>query len=133
MNDRVVRMNAINSNPSDFVGFTQKLVKRNTAIEIIEAKQSGTPVDKEQIQQSNQEIKAKSIDAGLATYQANVTKNNIDIYIQSTEKANNSNDSSNKSDPEIYTYDAKQVNDARSTVQKRAIGISVYENIQATK
>jgi hypothetical protein len=126
-------MNAINSNPSDFVGFTQKLVKRNTAIEIIEAKQSGTPVDKEQIQQSNQEIKAKSIDAGLATYQANVTKNNIDIYIQSTENANNSNDSSNKSDPEIYTYDAKQVNDARSTIQKRAIGISVYENIQATK
>jgi len=126
-------MNTINSSSSDLLGFTQKLVKRNTAIEIIEAKQSGTPVDKEQIQQSNQEIKDKSIDVGLATYQDNVTKSNIDIYIQSTEKAKNSSDSSDASDPDIYTYDAKEVNDARSTVQKRAIGISLYEDIQANK
>ena len=124
-------MNTINFSASDYVGFTQELVKRNTATEIIEAKQSGTPVDREQIQQSNQEIKDKSLHVGIAAYQANVTKNNIATYIQSTEQTNNSN-ASNNSDAEIYTYDAKEVNDARSTVQKRAIGISVYENIQAT-
>lgn len=81
-------MNTINSSSSDYLAFTQKLVKRNTATEIIEAKQSGTPVDKDQIQQSNQEIKDKSLNASLTAYQANITKNNIDTYIQSTLNAN---------------------------------------------
>jgi uncharacterized protein YfaQ (DUF2300 family) len=126
-------MNTINSSSSDYLAFTQKLVKRNTATEIIEAKQSGTPVDKDQIQQSNQEIKDKSLNASLTAYQANITKNNIDTYIQSTQNANGSNSSDDDSDADIYTFDAKEVNDARSTVQKRAIGISVYENMQETK
>jgi hypothetical protein len=125
-------MNTINSSAADYIGYTQKLIKRNTATEIIEAKQSGTPVNKEQIQQSNQEIKDKSLDVGLAAYQANVTKNTIDTYIQSTEQTKNSNSSDN-SDTEIYTFDAQEVNDARATAQKRAVGISIYENIQATK
>jgi uncharacterized protein YfaQ (DUF2300 family) len=126
-------MNTINSSSSDYLAFTQKLVKRNTATEILEAKQSGTPVDKDQIQQSNQEIKDKSLNASLTAYQANITKNNIDTYIQSTQNANGSNSSDDDSDADIYTFDAKEVNDARSTVQKRAIGISVYENMQGTK
>ena len=133
-------MTTINSNASDYVGFVQKAVKRNTAIEVIDAKQSGTPINKEEIQASNQAIKDKSVDAGLAAYQASITKNSIDTYVQSSQEAkdfyssgSSDSDDSDSSNPEIYTFDAQAVNEARSTAQKRAAGIAVYENIQSGK
>ena len=126
-------MNTINTNASDYLGFTQKLVKRNTAIQLIDAKQSGDPINKQQLQESNQAIKDKSVDAGLAIYQTNIKKNTIDTYIQASDNANNSNSSSTQEPNEISLFDASAVNDARSTAQRRAVGISVYEQIQSIK
>jgi hypothetical protein len=126
-------MNTINTNASDYLGFTQKLVKRNTAIQLIDAKQSGDPINKQQLQESNQAIKDKSVDAGLAIYQTNSKKNTIDTYIQASDNANNSNSSSTQEPNEISSFDASAVNDARSTAQRRAVGISVYEQIQSIK
>jgi hypothetical protein len=124
-------MNAINSSAADYLGFTQNLVKRNTASQLIEAKQSGEPINKQQLQESNQVIKDKSVDAGLAIYQANIKSNTIDTYISASESANNSNSSSTQEQNEINSFDASAVNEARSTAQKRAVGISVYEKVQA--
>lgn len=127
-------MNDINVNSA--VDYTKTLVKRNTAIEIVDAKNSGNPIDKEQIQQSNQDVKDKSKDAGLAVYQAKLTKNTVDTYIQSSENAKNyysNGDDSSNSNSEIYTFDPKAVNEAQSMVHKRAVGISVYEKIQSVK
>lgn len=126
-------MNTINTNASDYLGFTQKLVKRNTAIQLIDAKQSGEPINKQQLQESNQAIKDKSVDAGLDIYQANIKKNTIDTYIQASDNANNSNSSSTQAPNEISSFDASTVNDALSTAQRRAVGISVYEQIQSIK
>ena len=126
-------MNTINTNASDYLGFTQKLVKRNTAIQLIDAKQSDDPINKQQLQESNQAIKDKSVDAGLAIYQTNIKKNTIDTYVQASDNANNSNSSSTQEPNEISSFDANAVNDARSTAQRRAVGISVYEQIQSIK
>jgi len=128
-------MNAINSTSSSYVGLVQKAVTRNTAHQVIDAKQSGTPINKEDIQASNQEIKDKSVQTGLFVYQANIKKQNVDTYIQSTAQANEiyGSDPDNSTDTEMYSFDAQAVNEARSTVQKRAIGISVYEQVQSTK
>ena len=126
-------MNTINTNASDYLGFTQKLVKRNTAIQLIDAKQSDDPINKQQLQESNQAIKDKSVDAGLAIYQTNIKKNTIDTYVQASDNANNSNSSSTQEPNEISSFDASAVNDARSTAQRRAVGISVYEQIQSIK
>ncbi len=128
-------MNTINSTASDYASFVQKAVKRNTAIEVIDAKQSGTPINKDELQASNQEIKDKAAQVGASVVQANMQKSTLDTYVQSTEKANEtySSESSTSSDQEIYTFDAQAANEARSTAQKRAIGISVYEQIQSSK
>jgi hypothetical protein len=128
-------MNAINSTTSNYVGLVQKAVTRNTAHQVIDAKQSGTPINKEGIKESNQEIKDKSVQAGLSVYQANIKKQTVDTYIQSTEESNDiyGSDPDSSTDTEINSFDAQAVNEARSTVQKRAIGISVYEQVQSTK
>ncbi len=128
-------MNVINSTSSNYVGLVQKAVTKNTVHQVIDAKQSGTPINKEEIKESNQEIKDKSIQAGISIYEANIKKQTVDIYIQSTEKANEvyGSDSSDSTDNEINSFDAQAVNEARSTVHKRAIGISVYEQVQSTK
>jgi hypothetical protein len=128
-------MNAVNSSTSNYVGYVQKAVTRNTAQQVIDAKQSGTPINREDIKESNQEIKDKSVQAGLSVYQANLKKQTVDSYIQSTEKANDvyGSDSDNSTNSEINSFDAQAVNEARSTVQKRAIGILVYEQVQSTK
>ena len=128
-------MTPVNSTASNYVGFVQKAVTRNTVNHVIDAKQSGTPINKEDIKESNQEIKDKSVQVGLSVHEANIKKQTVDTYIQSTEKASDlyGADSSSSSDSEISSFDAQAVNDARSTVHKRAIGISVYEQVQSTK
>jgi len=128
-------MNTVNSATSNYVNLVQKAVTRNTVNQVIDAKQSGTPINKEEIQQSNQEIKDKSVQVGFSVYETNIKKQTVDTYIQSTENAKDmySSDSSDSTDSEINSFDAQAVNEARSTVHKRAIGISVYEQIQSTK
>ena len=126
-------MQAINSSGVDYANLTQTAIKRNTAIEVIDAKQSGTPIDKDAIQESNQEIKDTAIQASSSAYKISIQKQTIDIYIQSTQQANDmyDNDSSDSSSSEISSFDAQAVNEARSIVQKRAVGISVYEQVQS--
>jgi hypothetical protein len=128
-------MNVNNSTSSNYVDLVQKAVTRNTVHQVMDAKQSGNPINKEDIKESNQEIKDKSVQAGLSAYQANIKKQTVDTYIQSTEKANDlyGSDPDNSTDTEINSFDAQAVNEARSTVHKRAIGISVYEQVQSTK
>ncbi len=128
-------MTPVNSTASNYVGFVQKAVTRNTVHQVIDAKQSGAPINKEDIKESNQEIKDKSVQAGLSVYEANIKKQTVDTYIKSTEKANDlyGSDPDNSADNEINSFDAQAVNEARSTVHKRAIGISVYEQVQSTK
>lgn len=124
-------MNTISSNTSNYLKFTQKLVKRNSASEIIDAKQSGEPIDKQQLQESNQAIKDKSVDAGLAIYHTNIQKSMLDTYIQASNNTNNSTKNKTENSNEISSFDASAVNEARSTAQRRAVGISVYERVQA--
>ena len=128
-------MQPITSGSSSYIGLVQTAVKRNTIQQVADAKQSDTPIDKEEIKQSNQEIKDKSVQAGLAVYENQIKKQTVDTYTQSTESAKNaySTDSTNSSESEINSFDAQAVNEARSTVHKRAIGISVYEQVQSTK
>jgi hypothetical protein len=128
-------MNAVDSSTSNYVGLVQKAITRNTVHQVIDAKESGTPINKEEIKESNQEIKDKSVQAGLSVYEANIKKQTIDTYTQSTQNANDmySSDSSDSTSSEINSFDAQAVNEARSTVHKRAIGISVYEQVQSTK
>lgn len=124
-------MNTIGSNTADYIGFTQKLIKRNTAIKVINAKQAGEPIDKQAIQQSNQEIKDKSIDAGLAIYQNSIKRKTLDTYIQTSNNADYSNTTDQQDSNEINSFDTSAVNEARAAAQKRAIGISIHERIQA--
>ncbi len=128
-------MQPISSGSSSYIGLVQTAVKRNTIQQVVDAKQSGAPIDKEEIKQSNQEIKDKSVQAGLTMYENQIKKQTLDTYTQSTESAKNaySTDSSSSSDSEINSFDAQAVNEARSTVHKRAIGISVYEQVQSAK
>jgi len=128
-------MNTINSSTSNYIDIVQKAVTRNTLYQVVDAKQAGTPIDKEQIKESNQAIKDKSIQAGASVYQANIKKQTVDTYIQSSEAAKDSysSDSSSSTSTEINSFDAQAVNEARATVHKRAIGISVYEQVQSTK
>jgi len=128
-------MNTINSSTSNYIDIVQKAVTRNTLYQVVDAKQAGTPIDKEQIKESNQAIKDKSIQAGTSVYQANIKKQTVDTYIQSSEAAKDSysSDSSSSTSTEINSFDAQAVNEARATVHKRAIGISVYEQVQSTK
>ena len=126
-------MQTINSSGADYINYTQKAIKRNTATEIIDAKQSGVPVNKEAIQESNQEIKDKSVQVGVSVYQNNIQQQNIDTYTQSTQQAKDqyANDSSESTSTEINSFDAQAVNEARSTAQRRAVGISIYEQVQS--
>ena len=126
-------MQAINSTGADYINYTQKAIKRNTATEVIDAKQSGVAIDKEAIQESNQEIKDKAVQASVSVYQSNLQKQTVDTYTQASQQAKDmySNDSNESSSTEINSFDAQAVNEARSTAQKRAIGISVYEQVQS--
>ena len=128
-------MNVVDSSTSSYVGLVQKAVTRNTVHQVIDAKESGTPINKEEIKESNQAIKDKSVQAGISVYEANIKKQTIDTYTQSTQNANDmySSKSSDSTSSEINSFDAQAVNEARSTVHKRAIGISVYEQVQSTK
>jgi len=128
-------MTTINSSASDYAGLVHKAVKRNTAIEVIDAKQSGTPINKDEIRASNQEIKDKSLDLGLNVYQANIKKNSLDTYVHSSEQAKEfySTDSDDTNNTEISSFDPQAANEARSTAQRRAVGIDIYENIQSRK
>lgn len=126
-------MQTINSSGADLVNFTQKAIKRNTVIEVIDAKQSGEPINKEAIKESNQVIKDESLQVGASVYQANLQKQTIDTYTQVSQQAKDmySSESSETNSSEINSFDPQAVNDVRSTAQKRAIGISVYEQIQS--
>jgi len=124
-------MNTINSAGANYIGVVQKAVTRNTLHQVVDAKQAETPVDKEQVKESNQEIKDKSLQAGASIYQANIKKQTIDTYIQSTQAAKDAYTADSTS-TEINSFDAQAVNEARTSVHKRAIGISVYEQVQAT-
>jgi len=85
-------MNAVNSTASNYVGFVQKAVTRNTVHQVIDAKQSG-----------------------LSVYEANIKKQTVDTYIKSTEKANDlyGSDPDNSADNGINSFDAQAVNEAR--------------------
>lgn len=131
-------MTTINSGASDYIDVVQKAIKRNTMIEVIDAKQSGTPINKDDIQASNQVIKDKSVDVGIAVYQTNLQKQTLDTYVQISQESQDFYTSSSQNDnktneQQVNSFDAQAVNDARSTVQKRAAGIAIYENIQSGK
>lgn len=131
-------MTPINSSTSNYIGAVQKAVKRNTVIEVIDAKQSGTPINKDEIQASNQAIKDKSKDVGIAIYQTNLQKQTLDTYVQISQESQDFYTSSTQSDnnnneQQVNSFDAQAVNQARATAQKRAVGIAIYENIQSGK
>lgn len=121
-------MNGVNNNTSTLVDVTSTLIKRNTAMEIAKAKQSGEPVDVEKIQQSNQEIKDQSKNVAVAAYHVNLTKNAIDTYVQASQNSSSANEGDSEND--IYTFDAQEVNEVRAAAQRRAVGIDVYERIK---
>lgn len=106
----------------------QKTTRRSTLNQIADAKQSGNPVDKEQIQSSNQDIRDSARETGVALYSQKIVKQSFETYANaSSNNANSSADSDNTAN-DGYTFDPEKVNDAVQTAQKRALGISLYEN-----
>ena len=125
-------MYSINGTGNSYVDLVQTATRRNTITQIAEAKESGTAVDVEQIQSSNQEIRDNARSVGADIYYQQTQKQALDTYINVSSQYNNNSSSekaSAESNSDIYSYDAKKVNDAMQTAQKRAFAISVYDNI----
>ena len=113
---------------NSYLDTVMQATKRNTVSQVLDAKQSGTPVDVKEVQSSNQELQANAKDVRVELYTREVKLNTLDTY---TESAQNTPDYSNSSDDDddynVYTFDAGEVNDARSTAQERALKVAVYE------
>lgn len=125
-------MNISGSLASSYVDVVQKKVVQNTAQQVVESRQAGQPIDKEQIQQSNQAIKQQALSTGADLYSASQQKQLAETYVQASQNAqsataNNEGNANN----EISSFDPQKVNEARNIAQRRAIGVAIYENQQA--
>jgi len=125
-------MDTISAVSNNYVDLVQQATKRNTLSQVSESRNSGTPVDVEQIQSSNQQIRDSSRELGVELYSQNLARQAVETYANSSQQADsvydNSGDSNNTGN--VYTFDPKEVNDTLQTAQKRAFGISLYENLE---
>ncbi len=121
-------MNTINSNSQTYVNLVQKSVHANSLNKVAESKQAGAPVDTKQLQQSNQDIRDSSRETGVELYSQQIQKQAFETYANSSQQLNEDEEENNSNDS-VYTYDPQAVNDSLQTAQQRAVGVSLYENL----
>ncbi len=115
---------------NSYLDTVMQATKRNTVSQVLDAKQSGTPVDVKEVQSSNQELQANAKDVRVELYTREVKLNTLNTYTEGAQKANDMYSSGNGNDSsEIESFDASNVNDARSTAQERALKVAYYENM----
>ena len=115
---------------NNYLNTVMQATKRNTVSQVLDAKQSGTPVDVKEIQSSNQELQANAKDVRVELYTREVKLNTLDTYTEGTQQVNDMYSSGNDDDSdEIESFNASNVNDARSTAQERALKVAYYENM----
>lgn len=126
-------MNTIDSNSQAYVNLVQKSVHANSLKQVAEAKQASEPVDTEQLQQSNQYIRDTARETGAELYSQQLQKQAFETYMESSQQLNE-DEEENSNNNSVHTYDPLAVNDSLQMAQKRALGVSLYENIseQAT-
>ena len=124
-------MNAVSGAGNDYLNMVQLATQRNTYTQVAEAKQSGKPVDVEQLQSSNQELRENARETGVALYTQSLQKQTFETYVNASERASDSysSNSDNDNSSDVYTFDAARVNDALQTAQKRSFGVALYENL----
>ena len=136
-----MKMISISQSSASFVNVAKKALVQNTVNEVSQAKEAGQPIDKEKIQASNQAVKddLRSSAVAVAEYKNQIQL--VDSYIQTSKQANeyynnaasSSTETNNNSNNQINSFDAQAVNDARKTVQRRAVGVEIYERVQEQK
>ncbi len=120
---------------SDYLNMAQQATRLNTVNEVANARQSGQPVDTQQLQASNQQVKDTARETGVALYTQNLAKQTVETYTKTSEQMNSStsttssSSSSSTTENSVYTFDSAAVNDALQTTQKRAAGVALYENL----
>ena len=122
-------MNTISSAGNNYLDMVQKATKRNTLSSVSQAQQSGQPLDTEQVQQSNQQIKDTARETGVELYSLNIQKQTVETY---TNANNNNTSTDNNTDDDssnVYTFDASSANETVQTAQQRAVGVAVYQNL----
>lgn len=95
----------------------------NTISSTLNYKKNNEEIDKSAIQESNQEIKDKSKQAFLNNIERESQQKQIDIYVETSKK---NSEESNKTSPEIYTFDPQEVNKTRN----HHTAISLYKDIE---
>ena len=124
-------MDAVNGSSSNtYLNLVQQATRRNTLTQVIDAKQSGNPVDVEQLQSSNQALRDTARETGVSLYSQQLQKQAVETYTntsQNTSYDTSSDDDKNSSD--VYTFDASTVNAASQTVQKRTLAVAAYINL----
>ncbi len=122
-------VNSVSSN--NYLNTVMQATKRNTVSQVLDAKQSGTPVDVKEIQSSNQQLQANAKDVRVELYTREVKLNTLNTYTEGAQQANDMYSSGNNDNnsSEIESFNASNVNDARQTAQERALKVAYYENI----
>jgi len=123
-------MTGISNVGSSYGNLVQKATRRNTLEQVAESKQSGTPVDKEQLQTSNQEIRDQARETGADLYALKVQKQSVETYVKTSNQNSSSSESDNNANA-IYTPDPAKVNDAVQTVQKRNSVLALYDRMSS--
>jgi hypothetical protein len=123
-------MNSVNeTNVQNYLNVVQQTSKRNTLTQVADAKQSGNPVDAEQLQSSNKELRASARETSVTLFSQQLQKQAFETYANTSENNTNNTDSDDeKNSSDVYTFDASKANDTLQTVQQRTLAVAAYEN-----
>jgi len=123
-------MNVVNgTSGQNYLDYVQQATQRNTLNHVVEAKQSATEVDTEQLQSSNQALKDNARETAAGLYSQQVQKQTFETYVNtSVNNLYNTESDDDDNSSAVYTFDAARVNDAQQTVQQRTFAVSHYEN-----
>ncbi|MCU7940593.1 MAG: hypothetical protein KZQ64_05500 [gamma proteobacterium symbiont of Bathyaustriella thionipta] len=58
-------MNTVDSSSNTYPGMLQQAARRKTVTQVVDAKQSGSPVNVEQVQLSNQQLRVDARELGV--------------------------------------------------------------------
>jgi len=123
-------MDVLAANNQSYWDMVHTATKRNTLVQASEAKQSGTPLNVEEVQQSNQQLKDSARETGTELYGLQLTKQAFETYARTTENQSNSSDDSSDDKQEVYSFDSKNVNEMSAMAQQRALGTALYSNFK---
>lgn len=124
-------MNVVNSPASDYLNRVQSMTRANTLNQVAQARQSEQPLDVEQLQSSNQELRDTARETAVDLYSQSLARQAVETYTNASVNNTNSNSSSSsnsESENDVYTFDPAAVNDARQTAQQRAFSVAYLES-----